>query len=180
MPEADQYRHARALPALTELIARLSPGEPVDRIGVTFSKDRSADILRGRHWSSAENFGNSATRRAHRVHRLRHLRPRGAPVRGPQLRANRLPLVVLGKPLGFEDAFSWVAIDDEKAAFTVVSYLVARVGGPIGTVTGPMHTSSGRDRLDGYLRGVGNQITGRIHQPVHVLLNSELVERASA
>ena len=39
------------------------------------------------------------------------------------------PLVVLGKPLGFEDAFSWVAIDDEKAAFTVVSYLAGRVGG---------------------------------------------------
>ncbi len=44
----DQYRHARALPALTELIARLALGEHVDRIGVTFSKDRSADILHGR------------------------------------------------------------------------------------------------------------------------------------
>jgi hypothetical protein len=44
----DQYRHARALPALTRLIACLEPGRPVDRIGVTFSKDRSADILRGR------------------------------------------------------------------------------------------------------------------------------------
>ena len=46
-----------------------------------------------------------------------------------RLLLNRLPLVVLGKPLGFEDAFSWVAIDDEKAAFTVVSYLAGRVGG---------------------------------------------------
>ncbi len=44
----DQYRHAHALPALTELIARLAHGQPIDRIGVTFSKDRSADILRGR------------------------------------------------------------------------------------------------------------------------------------
>jgi DNA-binding LacI/PurR family transcriptional regulator len=74
-----------------------------------------------------------------------------------QLLSNRLPLVVLGKPLGFEDAFSWVAIDDEKAAFTVVSYLVGRVGGPIGTVTGPLHTSSGRDRFDGYRRAIGDQ-----------------------
>jgi DNA-binding LacI/PurR family transcriptional regulator len=42
--------------------------------------------------------------------------------------SQRLPLVVLGmgKPLGFEDAFSWVAIDDETAAFTVVSYLLRR------------------------------------------------------
>ena len=46
-----------------------------------------------------------------------------------RLQSNRLPLVVLGKPLGFEKAFSWVAIDDEKAAFTVVSYLAGRVGG---------------------------------------------------
>jgi DNA-binding LacI/PurR family transcriptional regulator len=64
---------------------------------------------------------------------------------------------VLGKPLGFEDAFSWVAIDDEKAAFTVVSYLVRKAGGPIGTVTGPLHTSSGRDRFDGYRRAIGDQ-----------------------
>ena len=74
-----------------------------------------------------------------------------------QLLSNRLPLVVLGKPLGFENAFSWVAIDDEMAAFTVVSYLAGKVGGTIGTVTGPLHTSSGRERLDGYRRAIGNQ-----------------------
>src|ERR1700734_710780 len=74
-----------------------------------------------------------------------------------RLLSNHLPLVVLGKPLGFEDAFSWVAIDDEKAAFTVVSYLAGRVGGPIGTVTGPMHTSSGRERFEGYRRAIGDQ-----------------------
>ena len=74
-----------------------------------------------------------------------------------RLLSNHLPLVVLGKPLGFEDAFSWVAIDDEKAAFTVVSYLAGRVDGPIGTVTGPLHTSSGRERLEGYRRALGDQ-----------------------
>jgi len=74
-----------------------------------------------------------------------------------RLLSNRLPLVVLGKPLGFENAFSWVAIDDETAAFTVVSYLAGKVGGAIGTVTGPLHTSSGRERLDGYRRAIGNQ-----------------------
>ena len=74
-----------------------------------------------------------------------------------RLQSNRLPLVVLGKPLGFEKAFSWVAIDDERAAFTVVSYLAGKVGGEIGTVTGPLHTSSGRERLDGYRRALGGQ-----------------------
>jgi DNA-binding LacI/PurR family transcriptional regulator len=68
----------------------------------------------------------------------------------------RLPLVVLGKPLGFEDAFSWVAIDDAKAACTVVSHLASRVDGAIGTVTGPLHTSSGRDRLEGCRRALGD------------------------
>jgi DNA-binding LacI/PurR family transcriptional regulator len=70
---------------------------------------------------------------------------------------HRLPLVVLGKPLGFEDAFSWVAIDDEKAAFTAVSYLAGRTDGGIGTITGPLHTSSGRERLDGFCRALGGR-----------------------
>lgn len=73
-----------------------------------------------------------------------------------RLRNNRLPLVVLGKPLGFEKAFSWVAIDDEDAAFTIVSYLARGAGGPVGTVTGPLHTSSGRERLAGYRRALGD------------------------
>jgi DNA-binding LacI/PurR family transcriptional regulator len=74
-----------------------------------------------------------------------------------RLLSQRLPLVVLGKPLGFEDAFCWVAIDDVRAAFTVVSYLAGRVDGAIGTVTGPLHTSSGRERLDGYRRALGDK-----------------------
>jgi DNA-binding LacI/PurR family transcriptional regulator len=74
-----------------------------------------------------------------------------------RLLPGRLPLVVLGKPLGFEYAFSWVAIDDEKAAFTAVSYLAGRAGGAIGTVTGPLHTSSGRERLEGFRRALGDR-----------------------
>jgi DNA-binding LacI/PurR family transcriptional regulator len=48
-----------------------------------------------------------------------------------------------------------VVIDDEQAAFTVVSYLAGKVGGAIGTVTGPLETSSGRERLGGYRRALG-------------------------
>jgi DNA-binding LacI/PurR family transcriptional regulator len=73
------------------------------------------------------------------------------------LMPHRLPLVVLGKPLGFQDAYSWVAIDDEKAAFTAVSYLAGRTAGAIGTVTGPLHTSSGRERFDGFCRALGGR-----------------------
>jgi DNA-binding LacI/PurR family transcriptional regulator len=74
-----------------------------------------------------------------------------------RLQASRLPFVVLGKPLGFERALSWVAIDDEKAAFTAVSYLAGKVDGAIGTVTGPLQTSSGLERLNGYRRALGDR-----------------------
>ena len=74
-----------------------------------------------------------------------------------RLQTSRLPFVVLGKPLGFERALSWVAIDDEKAAFTVVSYLAGKVDGAIGTVTGPLQTSSGLERLEGCRRALGDR-----------------------
>ncbi|CUU60605.1 S-adenosyl-L-homocysteine hydrolase, NAD binding domain [Parafrankia irregularis] len=44
----DQYRHSRALDTLRRLIAELEPDAPLDHIGITFSKDRTADIARGR------------------------------------------------------------------------------------------------------------------------------------
>jgi hypothetical protein len=42
----DQYRHSRALDTLRQLIADLEPDAPLDHIGITFSKDRTADIAR--------------------------------------------------------------------------------------------------------------------------------------
>jgi DNA-binding LacI/PurR family transcriptional regulator len=66
-----------------------------------------------------------------------------------------LPLVVQGQPLGYEAELSWVAIDEEAAAFEAVKYLIDRGRRRIGTVTGPLNTSSGRLRLDGYRRAVG-------------------------
>ncbi len=44
----DQYRHSRALEALRQLIDELEPNAVIDHIGATFSKDRTADISRGR------------------------------------------------------------------------------------------------------------------------------------
>ena len=65
------------------------------------------------------------------------------------------PVVVLGVPLGHEEDLSWTAIDDEAAAFEAVSYLIGLGRSEIGTITGPVDTSSGRDRLEGYRRAVG-------------------------
>jgi DNA-binding LacI/PurR family transcriptional regulator len=66
-----------------------------------------------------------------------------------------LPVVVLGQPLGYEQELSWVAVDDEAASFEAVSYLLDRGRSSIGTITGPLNTSSGRHRLEGYRRAVG-------------------------
>ena len=72
-----------------------------------------------------------------------------------RLAESRLPLVVIGRPLGYEDQLSWVAIDDDAAAFQMVSYLVRRGSSRIATVTGPLNTSGGRDRLEGFRRATG-------------------------
>jgi DNA-binding LacI/PurR family transcriptional regulator len=69
--------------------------------------------------------------------------------------AHSLPVVVHGQPLGLEQELSWVGVDDEAAAFEAVSYLLDQGRSRIGTITGPLNTSSGRHRLDGYLRAVG-------------------------
>jgi len=66
-----------------------------------------------------------------------------------------LPLVVQGQPLGYERELSWVAADEDAAAFEAVSYLLGLGRSVIGTITGPLNTSSGRRRLDGYQRAVG-------------------------
>ena len=69
--------------------------------------------------------------------------------------AHSLPVVVHGQPLGLEQELSWVGVDDEAAAFEAVRYLQDHGRSRIGTITGPLNTSSGRHRLDGYLRAVG-------------------------
>lgn len=66
-----------------------------------------------------------------------------------------LPLVVQGQPLGFEEELSWVAADEEASAIEAVSYLLSRGRSRIGTITGPLNTSSGRRRLEGYRKAVG-------------------------
>ncbi|GAA3861911.1 hypothetical protein [Streptomyces sedi] len=44
----DQYRHSAALPALSDLRDRLAPDTPIDRVAVTFTKERRGDIDAGR------------------------------------------------------------------------------------------------------------------------------------
>ncbi|MFY1633568.1 NAD(P)-dependent oxidoreductase [Solwaraspora sp. WMMB335] len=44
----DQYRHSRALDALWKTVGEIEPDATIHHIGVTFSKDRTVDISRGR------------------------------------------------------------------------------------------------------------------------------------
>ena len=61
-----------------------------------------------------------------------------------------VPYVACGAPLGHESSAAYVAADDRGGARTMVEYLRSTRRTRIGTVTGPLDTSGGRQRLEGY------------------------------
>jgi DNA-binding LacI/PurR family transcriptional regulator len=67
-----------------------------------------------------------------------------------ELNRHRLPVVACGRPLGHERDVSYVIADDRDGARQMVSYLVSRGHRTIATITGPLDTSGGVDRLAGY------------------------------
>ncbi|HEU5470769.1 MAG TPA: LacI family DNA-binding transcriptional regulator [Actinophytocola sp.] len=67
-----------------------------------------------------------------------------------ELRAQDVPVVACGRPLGHERDVAYVAADDRDGARQMVGYLVSRGYRRIGTITGPLDTSGGVDRLAGY------------------------------
>ncbi|MDG4785645.1 LacI family DNA-binding transcriptional regulator [Micromonospora sp. WMMD1102] len=67
-----------------------------------------------------------------------------------ELDARGLPFVAVGRPLGWDREVSYVAADDRGGARQMVSYLRSRGHRTIGTITGPLDTSGGVDRLAGY------------------------------
>jgi DNA-binding LacI/PurR family transcriptional regulator len=67
-----------------------------------------------------------------------------------------VPLVVLGRPPdGLKDSVDWAAMDDEGVAYEATSFLLARGHRRIGTITGPLDSTSGQDRLQGYRKALG-------------------------
>jgi DNA-binding LacI/PurR family transcriptional regulator len=68
----------------------------------------------------------------------------------PELLARGLPVVACGKPLGFERQVAYVAADDRDGARQMVSYLRSAGRRRIATITGPLDTSGGVERLAGY------------------------------
>lgn len=77
----------------------------------------------------------------------------------PRLLAAGVPLVVAGRPSQSEGV-SFVDVDNVKGSFSAVTHLVRLGHTRVATVTGPLDTSVGLDRLAGYRqaleeRGVG-------------------------
>jgi DNA-binding LacI/PurR family transcriptional regulator len=73
----------------------------------------------------------------------------GDPV-AEELRAANVPLVACGKPIGLGSKVSYVAGADRDGARDMVQHLLSLGRRRIGTVTGPLDTPGGVERLAGY------------------------------
>jgi DNA-binding LacI/PurR family transcriptional regulator len=66
-----------------------------------------------------------------------------------------VPVVACGKPLGYERSVAHVAADDRDGALQMVGYLRDAGRRRIATITGPLDTPGGVERLAGYQEVVG-------------------------
>lgn len=74
----------------------------------------------------------------------------------PKLIQHNMPFVVVGRPDytqqdHYKDHISFVDADNQKGAYTAVMHLISLGYTRIATITGPLNTTAGIDRRDGYL-----------------------------
>ncbi len=74
-----------------------------------------------------------------------------------QLLEAGLPVIACGRPLGLQGRFGYVAADDRQGGRLMTEHLISSGRRRIGTITGPMDTSGGVDRLDGYRQALGDR-----------------------
>lgn len=86
---------------------------------------------------------------------------RGDPILA-ELKDNDLPIVACGKPLGHEAMIPYVGADDRGGAQQMVRYLVEQGRERIATITGPLDTPGGLERLEGYCDVVGRTAAKRL------------------
>jgi DNA-binding LacI/PurR family transcriptional regulator len=82
-----------------------------------------------------------------------------------ELRKAGVALVACGKPMELGSKVSYVAADDRDGARDMVKHLLSLGRRRIGTVTGPLDTSGGVERLAGYrevLTGAGIELDERL------------------
>ena len=95
------------------------------------------------------------------------LSPVGSSLRWDQreLDGAAIPMVLFGRVVD-DDRSDTVTIDNVSAAKQVTNYLLDLGHQRIGTITGPLHLTTGRGRLDGLLQAM--QARGLAPQPGHV------------
>jgi DNA-binding LacI/PurR family transcriptional regulator len=76
-----------------------------------------------------------------------------------------VPYVACGAPLGHESSIAYVAADDRGGARTMVGHLRAAGRTRIATVTGPLDTSGGQQRLEGYQDVLGESFDPSMVEP---------------
>ena len=74
-----------------------------------------------------------------------------------ELQTAGVPIVACGRPLDREDGIPFVAADDREGARQMTRYLRESGRARIGTITGPLDTPGGRDRLAGYRDVLGDE-----------------------
>ncbi|RMF39954.1 MAG: LacI family transcriptional regulator, partial [Anaerolineae bacterium] len=68
----------------------------------------------------------------------------------------KVPFVIAGRPLGISQV-NYIDVDNVTGAYNAVAHLI-RVGRRrIGTITGPLNTAAGLDRLEGYRRALADR-----------------------
>ena len=75
-----------------------------------------------------------------------------------ELQRAGVPIVACGKPLGYEDTIVYVAADDRGGARAMTEYLVQLGRKCVATITGPLDTPGGLERLEGFYDVVGRRV----------------------
>ncbi len=70
-----------------------------------------------------------------------------------KIAAGRVPFVVAGRPIGFSDC-SYIDVDNVRGAYQAVAHLIRNGRRRIATVSGPLNTAVGVDRLEGYQKAL--------------------------
>jgi DNA-binding LacI/PurR family transcriptional regulator len=68
-----------------------------------------------------------------------------------------VPVIACGRPLGLEGRIGYVAADDRQGAQQITEHLIERGRRRIAMITGPMDTSGGVDRLEGFRQALGSR-----------------------
>ncbi|HZW41004.1 MAG TPA: substrate-binding domain-containing protein, partial [Agromyces sp.] len=76
----------------------------------------------------------------------------------PELVAAEVPVIACGIPLGYERRIGYVAADDLEGAREMVGYLRGLGRRHIAHITGPLDTSGGTGRLEGYRQELGDAL----------------------